>query len=823
MLFALFFSLFFSPFVLSFFGSLTLLSLFGALPNISVYLQLQPTMESTMSNDVLLVSPETQFARILEEFQLGGGRSDPFDVIRSFTLVAASRAVAVGQKMAEFGESEADKSEFASWDLEAKMWHLVRVLYLFRLSDHQTIHPLEYSSQAVKSAAYLTRNAKIKEILLIIEWLQFNLQEVSADVSLQAAKWTNTKIGIESRNLSTLAPQAQMVDYVECLDADAPLRTPKQISPIDKHVDDGNFAVIYRMVLSGDVQKAIDYASETGNFTIALILMGSQQDYFDPVLDDSDAMDHDDDQQEEPSGIQHKYLWFQTVARLAQEPALTQHEKLIYSFLCGGDQSENIAEAGSNWEECLLVYLNELYKHHTRTFLKTLVGPDDQTPLVSFPTPSHTSVDGILNLLLKAPATQSESASALRVIVGSVMINQLSLFLHNTFKTNRTDLLEDPYVLRILAHLAVVMLILDLHEGSATPTKLLTTYISMLSKQGDEDIVPVYLAFIPDEKDVRECYSIFLSTITDPQSRARQLDLFRRLGVNTPGENTPNSTSTEEVGYEYENKINNVLKRTVERVMAETEAAYDPQGEIKVEDKVVAQTDVTLYRSVEWLFENKMYEDAITASRTIIRRFLLTGRLKSILEFCNNKTFKALLKDYDLDLHTRSMGDVTPPTLISEDDKEELMQYEQLVEALRILHEWRAFAHEADVDSRSFWTSKDVEKSIEKTIHKLHDLVFRWFVQPIATCTQQDRVDIYKEYRSIYVPYFIIELLQVLQQSRHKDWKYMQQAFQLVNAVANDKQYDFLQCFVTCGRLGEFVTLAGDVALVASENKQGIA
>lgn len=778
-------------------------------------------MDSTIPSDVLAVSPEAQFAKVLENYQLSAGQVDPFDVIRNFTSISASRALAIGQRLSEGYNEKNSEDEFVSWDLEAKLWHLVEVLYSFRLSSKDNITPPEYCSLDVKREAYLNRNTQIKELLLIIDWLQYNAKEANTALFSQNGKWTHTKIGIESRNLSALALLAQMVDYVEELDADAPLRLRKQLSPLDKHTDDQNFKVIYELVLKGDIQKAIEYANSTGNYTIALVLVGARQDYVDPVMDGAYLGEEDDMiDGEKPSGLQHKYLWYQTVYKLSQEPALTKHEKLIYSFLCGGDQSDNIKEADFNWEQLLLLYINQLFVHHVREFTKNaLVGlnANEELARVSFPAPHHSAVDGILNTLLKLPATKEESASPLRVILGSVMINQLNSFLHNTYKSNKLELLEDPYILRILSHLAVVSVILGTHEDDKTITKLLTTYISLLSQQGDQEIVPVYLAFIPDEKDVRECYSIFLSTITDPRSRARQLDLFRRLGVATSGGNTPNSSVTEDLGTGYESKINNVLKRTVERVMAETEAAYDPQGDIKVEDKVVAQTDVTLYQSVEWLFENKMYEDAINATRTIIRRFLLTGRLKSILEFASNKAFKTLLKDYDYDLHTKSLGEATPPTLISEDDKEELLQYELLVECLRILHEWKLFTEDADTESAEFWKLKDVGKSIEKTMFKLQEIIFKWFTDLISTSADQERVEIYKEYRNIYVPYFIIELLQVLQQSRYHDWRYMQVAFQLVNSVANDKENDFLNCFISCGRLGEFVTLAGDVAFTASE------
>ena len=57
----------------------------------------------------------------------------------------------------------------------------------------------------------------------------------------------------------------------------------------------------------------------------------------------------------------------------------------------------------------------------------------------------------------------------------------------------------------------------------------------------------------------------------------------------------------------------------------------------------------------------------------------------------------------------------------------------------------------------------------------------------------------------------------MLKEARFNDWHYIKSAFSIVNEVANDKNNDFLNCFIACGKLEEFVTLAGKLAAVASE------
>lgn len=764
-------------------------------------------------------TPEVQFAKVLENYQLSGNSVSPFDVIQNFISISASRALAIQQN------SELPKrtsQEFESWDLETKLWHLVCIMYSFRLSPTESapVQPA-FASYSSKREAFLNSNPKIKELVLILQWLQQNSNDVATEESTQELKWLRTKAAIEDKQLALLA-YGRESNIVEQLDVDAPLRSNASITTEDAQKDDADFGIVYELLLSGQNQKAIDYAAQSGNYTLSLILIGAFQDYIDPIIDSNcgSNMDVDEDEsivQNDPSGIKHKYMWYQTVYKLAQNPKLSKKEALIYTFLCGGDLSENI-KSSKSWETHMLLHVNQLLTHHLRTFLRSSSSELDNKEIIgsiNFPAPQHQSVDGILNTLQSSTVISSQSRNPFRVIMGSVMINQLLLFLHSSIKSTDSQIVDDQHILRVLAHLSVVLVLLGLDEGSKTPTKIITKYISKLSESGLDDLVPVYLSFIPDEKDVRECYSIFLTTIMDSEKRNRQLEILRRLGISAFNDSgTPFSSTTEDFDGQYESKIHNVLKRTVERVMLETQAHYEPQEDIQLKADEIDDVDIKLSRSVEWLYENYMFEDAIIATRTIFQRFLQTGRLRAIKEFAGGKNFKKLLKNYDASVQIQSLDDTRRSPIVSDADKEELLQYDQLGQCLNYLDEWNEFISSKN---DTYWQSKDVENSIEKITLNLRRFIEDWLKNPILQTENEERAQMYKEMRSLYVPYVVIELLQVLQQCRLHDWKYMRQAFALINEVANDRENDLLRCFISCGRLREFVSLAGDVALVALE------
>lgn len=801
--------------------------------------------------------PETQFANVLQGYQLNN-QQDIFEIIANFKSICALHALLVGEQLSEEGSNNDLQEEFENWDLETKLWHLVESLYSFRLSiSEEPYKEYPFSSLSVKQENFLRRNPKVREISLMIHWLQTNSKSIdisdSSDVS--DGKWQNTRQAIQNKDFEVLANNKNQPDnIVDDLDTDSPLRSGKTIHPTDNDTDSQTFYLIYKLVLANRIQEAIDYANLTGNFTLALILIGAIQDYVDPVIDqefinppqnsdnmilDSLTNDNSEDHSSfvsKPSGIRHKLLWKKTVYKLSQQPNLNRNEKLIYNYLSGGNISLNLEDSADNWEEYLLLYLNQLYIHNLESFIVSSLPTNmlnDETLSLAIPKPQLSTVDDILNTLLKSENRVAEqSTHPLRVIMGGIMINQVSTLIHNIIRSLNTaskdndsdSLISKSHLIRVITHLAIFELISEVNNkiNVKDTTKVMTLYVSKLSELQLAELIPIYLSFIPDEKDARECYSLFLSSITDSEERSKQIAIAKKFSnITTPaGEE---SLAHADSGYN-ENKMFNILRRTVERVMIETEPIYKQSSKVIVHDDIskVDEADYKLYRSVEWFFENSMHEDAISASITIMRRFLLCGKVSSLKQFGKDKNFKQLIKEYDLESHINSISSPNASCIVSEDDKEELLNYESLILGLLLIDDWKQFLKDNKINGvlskitpNSFWKSNHINNSIEKVTKTLTKLIFQWLSDLIASASK-DR-ELFKEFRIIYVPYLIMELLQIYQYSRLNNWSYMRKALKLVTEVANEDENDFLNCFVNCGRLDEFLVRCGEISVIASE------
>lgn len=543
------------------------------------------------------------------------------------------------------------------------------------------------------------------------------------------------------------------------------------------------YAAVYRHLLANDIDGALALASDSGNFALVVVMLGAFHDYVDPVVDEQyrDVAPA----APLPLGQRHRFLWRRAVYRLLQHAA-GPNERLIYNYLCGADIAANLDHAEGDWEQQLLLYVRQWLAHITAN-----------RPDPTIPEPLLRSIDAILNVLQQR--NPAASRHPLRVLCGGVMIERVSTLLHDAIKKSAA---ADDEVSRVVTHLALVLHMFGAAGyadavGDRDVTRAITLYIERLARTNRAEYIPIYLSAIPSEADARESYSLFLASLTDDAERKKQIENARS--------NVPDGMA-------------NVLRRTVERVMLETEPHYRAGGVVVVTDTEADPTDFKLYRTVEWFFDNRMHEDAILASVTTFRRFLLCGKLAAARAFGRGKHFKQLIRDYDFDDTTRTLSDPDAASRVTEDTKEELVQYEQLVGGLVLIEDWHKFLRDHQVNgttSGSFWRSGHVQNSIEKVCASLNQLIFGWFTR-LAGEGGAD-ADLFGELRTIYVPYLVMELLQIYQLLRLNDWKYVGCAFGLVNAVGNDEENDLLACFRRSGRLPEFVGRCGELAAVASE------
>lgn len=751
---------------------------------------------------------ENTFANVLKTFE-NVGEQNPFDIIKQFVSIASSKALQTRDELFENPDNKQIAEEFESWDLETKLWHLVEVLYSFRLSINSgNVNPIEewdFSSDVVKETNFKIRNSDVSELSLLKSWLQYNSETVDTSEVPMSTKWKNSKKIAETKDLTNLLDKngtsMDQNNYIEQFDSDAPLRSGKSVHPSDEEVDSTVFKVIYHLILADKSDEAITIANDTGNFTLSMILAGDNYPYLDPIIDKK-FIDEQPIKIDSPMGIKHKLMWYQTVYKLAQQTNLNKYEKLIYNFLSGSNIEENLNET-QKWEDWLLIYCQQTSNYELLKFYQSLYNKvEDESLPVMIPAPQVTGIENILNIIASSGSKLAhESYHPIRIVAGGAMINKISPLLKSiTGSSSLSSVQENPLILRVLTHLIIFLNIIDAETFDPVVfTQVLTSYISYLSKNDLTEIVPTYLTFIPSEHESRECYAEFLSNIQDPEERAQQIKIAKEISYF----NDPVDTGSPQVDSN-DDRMAIVLRRTVEKIISETEPHYRPSSQILLQDDMdsVDDIDQKLTTSVDWFIDNRMFEDTISVSLVIIKRFLLCGKLAALRKFSEGKRFGNIITSYDNEIRTKLFTNST--SIVSDEQREELLNYDSFIQGVRLIGEWKQFINDNKVNG-SQAKGKDLTHSIEKTVTKLRSLIFKWFVG--------SNDDIFKEFRILYIPYLTIELLQIYQLARLNDRKYLNDAFEFIKQVVDEDQNDLLTCFTSSGRLDEFCKKCGEFTL----------
>lgn len=775
--------------------------------------------------EVVEVGIETKFCEFLQKFQSHeeeyAGDADPFKLIKHFKDVSSTKAIQVRDELTNTtsanAAADADRmfKEFENWELETKLWDLVEILYHFRVSKFEPPQLNKYSSISVREEHFRINNTRLAELSIIMSWIKANSETIDTSDLPLSSKWRHTKQSLQANDLNVLSSNSkELQNYSHELDVDGPLRTGKGLHPEDIKTDDIIFKTIYKLILINDYDGALALANESGNYSLSMILVGGMLPCLDKVIDKDYiyTVNIDSDQLQ---GCKHKLLYYKSVYKLCQQSNINKYEKMIYNYLCGANINENLKESDS-WEESLLLYCNQIMVYETIKFYESQLldqGSEEDLP-ISIPRPQVDKIEGILNILLTDTNASISEASRhpIRIVIGGVLINKLSPLVGDIACANGNDnkqnqVYHNSVLLRIICHLSIFINIINSEKIDQNDfSQLIKLYINNLFGCNFYDLIPNYLSFISDDSDAIECYSDILINITEKSEKANQIRIARTIPYFNVSINELN-----------EERMNYFLKKTVEKILDKTEGYYRSDLNIDIKDSIdsISDVDKLLYQSVDWFILNNMPQDTIIVSIIVIKRFLMCGKLAALKEFAKEKNFKQIINSYDNVLGTRALlqksedRSMSPMSMISDEDREELLSYDSLIQGMISISEWKKFIEDNGNDKLNF-IAKDVENSIEKTTKQLNSLIMKWFIN--------SNNDLLKEFRTLYVPYLIIELLKIYEFSRFNNRNYLQKSFDLIKLVANEDENDLLACFVKSGKLKEFLTKCGEVSLVASEN-----
>lgn len=712
----------------------------------------------------------------------------PLELIDRFMDISRDLAAETAQQTEEAMDSE----NFSNWELEARFWQLTATLSEARerfaelSNDRMDVEGSDddtyaFSSDASVLQQYKQTHPHVMETFLVNRWLQENLTPSDDDqIEIWGSKWMHTKSDIASKKrlAGGSAGNTTTSTLVSEMDADAPLRQKKPIAGEDAGYDAKLFKAVFNLITRRQIKEASELAEKTGNLSLKMAIGGlaaMDDDAQDDPLDDAKAV-----------GTTRTALWRRMCLSVAASP-VGEYEKAVYGFL-GGDVG-TVLEVSDSWETQLLAYTNNMCSDQFEQALNDAHRVSSKTKaLVPLVCSGHVaSMRDALELLAESANidVKRQAMNPIRTFVGAIINNTIATIATSSSEALRVaastgqpnPVSESSIILRVLVHL-----LLALRHGYGGQQQLdighfniVSAYVERLAGEGHMNLVPLYLSFL-DSADVVDQYSYYLANMSDPEERTEQIQLANQYGVD----------------------IKACVKAAVERVFDESMTSYVVPAIVAVKfDVQVDETDIRLYRAVEWFGEVKMWADTVDASVKLLRRFLLCGKVGAAREAGMRLNVPMLMQQYQAD----TLGaDQTENRLA-----EELVQLHDLILFLDSVHTWEELMNSPS----SHDTKTDIIKKLEELSKHSDKLIYDWLVELQQQYTRSGDVDP-EEYthlvhlRQIYVPYVILQLLSVYVRSRHIQSDYVNRAIDLSVLVADDQRQIYLD-FIDSGRLQEFL------------------
>ncbi|CAN6660564.1 nucleoporin Nup84p [Trichomonascus vanleenenianus] len=735
--------------------------------------------------------------------------SDSFDVLKTYGGVASEAA----RK-----SFDVDPQLFANTELETRLWMLVTDLYGYRLSPKQTPPKIySFSGDAVIQEKFYRETPSSAEKWIILNWLQSGLQSPEQP-ELVGSKWMHTKDRLRKSKLPTsgmsfqfnvpkkssnLAPKKNE-DVITNLDADAPFRQKKSIASEDEEVDHRIYKYIFELLFTSKIEEALQVCESTGNLTLKMAIRGSQA-YVDPDID-FPALDGTNseapmaaDEASDGQGIERQALWRRMCYQMVQQPNhMGSYERAIYGFLCSDLPS--VLKLCESWETQFIAYLRSATSGDAEEPLREAGRLDPQLDSLPAPKSDTTTTTNILDALFHSsnPIINKQSKNLLRTLMGAVInnvvdiiVDQLAAELQKIMEgdTSNEELINSPFIVRVTTHLVIFLQKQGIPAGKPeSVATVIRSYIEFLCNQGKSHLAPIYVSYLPPQ-DAINTYSYLLSNVIDEEVQKKHLQL----------------------GKKYKLDMENTVRAAVERVFDASVREYElATGEEVLVTPEVAPTDKKLVGAVQWFVVSGLWADAIHSAVHLYRRFLAAGRVASAKEFGTKISIGPMLKRYDATtlIHDTTNAPSASRVQLSDEERNEIMEYDRFVGVLNQLEAWkRHYESRPHSGSSKAWQFTAL-KLLEPVVTSIYDLSESWLTGVLDSTAERDEAtwSILNRSRTIYVPYLLIELARVLIEAREVHQKFLKQAVELANLVA-DEHNQLYKLFIDCGNLQEFMSI----------------
>ena len=243
-------------------------------------------------------------------------------------------------------------------------------------------------------------------------------------------------------------------------------------------------------------------------------------------------------------GNQHRDIWKRVAWNLAEDAALSQHERAVYAALCGNLKQlqpvcsgwEDLVWAGARWISHYLFKLLSmtLLSRCTADLMvetevrETMVKSFEEMPAEYWNTPQSLS-KVFAEIAGRGGGTAREAESPYHVIQRLIILDNYS-GLVATMASWVAEGPTDPHLLRLMAHIVLLNRALGVAADPDGEEVVVRAYTELLMAQDRLALVPWYVARLSPEAQL-PLYSAFLRGVTDREDQRLCLYLGKEAGL----------------------------------------------------------------------------------------------------------------------------------------------------------------------------------------------------------------------------------------------------------------------------------------------------
>uniref|UniRef100_A0A672RPR4 Nuclear pore complex protein n=1 Tax=Sinocyclocheilus grahami TaxID=75366 RepID=A0A672RPR4_SINGR len=432
------------------------------------------------------------------------------------------------------GQQKSSKTVSITWLLQQEMvtWRLITSLYRDRVQtvlEDDIMMDITVSACSEKAVMeqFFQKDSLVRQSQLVVDWLESIAKDEIGDFSdnieyyAKSVYWENTLHTLKlRRNQSSGGFSRPLVTE---LDPDAPIRQKRPLADLDREDDSRLLKNLFNLIRAGMTDEAQRLCKRCGQAWRAATLEGWKL-YHDPNINGGGEL-------QSVEGNPHRSVWKVCCWRMAEEEQFNKYERAIYAALSGNLQQ--LLPVCESWEDTVWAYF--------RVMVDTLVeqeicssglGSEELEELPREFLETNWTLEKVFEELQATESKRVLDATKehYHVIQKFVILEDLDGLLEEFSDWLGRSTALPVHLLRFMSHLVLFYRSLGMQLKEEVCVDVLKTYISLLVKEKQVDLIAFYVSHLPADMSVPQ-YAQFLEEVTETEQRKHCLELATQAGL----------------------------------------------------------------------------------------------------------------------------------------------------------------------------------------------------------------------------------------------------------------------------------------------------